>query len=135
MKHILILLPVALLMLSCTPTDDERAAGLLAKIQSLNNTGHYREALDSIIVLRDRYPKAVEARKAALEVWQSASLKLAQDDVAKTDVLLQQTEQQIAAETDRYRRNMLCVKRDSLKARYEAMCGVVRMIHKRQKQD
>ena len=26
------------------------------------------------------------------------------------------------------------VRRDSLKARYEAMCGVVRMIHMRQKQ-
>lgn len=67
-------------------------------------------------------------------MWQDASLKMAQDDVAKTDILLQETESQLQTETDRYRRNMLGVRRDSLKARYEAMCGVVRMIHMRQKQ-
>ena len=107
---------------------------LLAQIDSLYNKGNYSAALDSITQLRERFPKAVEARKHALKVWQDASLKMAQDDVAKTDILLQETESQLQTETDRYRRNMLGVRRDSLKARYEAMCGVVRMIHMRQKQ-
>jgi hypothetical protein len=62
-------------------------------------------------------------------------LVLAQRDVAQTDSALQHTLKQIENENNIYARNMLGVKRDSLKARYEAMCGVVRMIHLRQKQN
>ena len=105
------------------------------RINSLYESGNYRAALDSITVLRDRYPAAIEARKAALVVWQNASLKMAQADVAQTDILLQQTIAKIASTTDRYERNMLGVKRDSLQARYDAMCGVVKMIRMRQKQE
>ena len=86
------------------------------------------------MVLRDRYPKAVVARTEALRIWQDASLKMAQADVAATDNRLQEVEQELRTTTDRYRCNMLGVKRDSLQARYEAMCGVVRMIRMRQKQ-
>ena len=106
-----------------------------ARINSLYESGNYRAALDSITVLRDRYPAAIEARKAALVVWQNASLKMAQADVAQTDILLQQTIAKIASTTDRYERNLLGVRRDSLQARYDAMCGVVKMIRMRQKQE
>ena len=68
-------------------------------------------------------------------MWQDASLKMAQADVAATDMLLQQTIQELENATSLQQRNMLTYKRDSLQARYEAMCGVVRMIHMRQKQD
>ena len=135
MKNVLyILLSATMLLSSCSKTDDEKAKPLLAKIDSLYKAGEYGVVLDSITRLRDTYPKAVDARKTALAVWQNASLKLAQEDVAKTDVKLQETESAIKEETDLYRRNMLGVKRDSLKARYEAMCGVVRMIRKHQNQ-
>lgn len=60
--------------------------------------------------------------------------KLAQADVASTDIKLQEMTEALKTETNLYRRNMMTVKRDSLQARYEAMCGVVRMIHLRQKQ-
>ncbi|HEY9551212.1 MAG TPA: hypothetical protein VIQ97_02900, partial [Prevotella sp.] len=73
-------------------------------------------------------------RKKALSIWQEASLKMAQDDIAKTDSALQATLSIIPKEEDRFRANMLRVKRDSLQARYDAMCGVVRMIRMRQKQ-
>uniref|UniRef100_UPI004028D940 hypothetical protein n=1 Tax=Prevotella sp. TaxID=59823 RepID=UPI004028D940 len=134
MKHLLFFTFIVILFCGCTKTEDEKAQTLLAQIDSLYNKGKYSAALDSITQLRERFPKAVEARKHALNVWQDASLKMAQDDVAKTDILLQETESQLQTETDRYRRNMLGVRRDSLKARYEAMCGVVRMIHMRHKQ-
>lgn len=129
------LLALALLLAGCAPTDEEKAAPLLSKIDSLYQRGSYREALDSITVLRDRYPKAVEARTKALVVWQNASLKMAQADVAQTDVQLQEANAKWNSETDMYKKNMLRVKCDSLKARYEAMCGVVRMIRARQKQN
>lgn len=127
---------VLYVMLSgCNKTDDEKAAALLADIDSLCSRGCYCETLDSIVALRSRFPAAVEARKKALVVWQTASLKMAQKDIAHTDSLLQATIADIAVTTDLYKANMLRVRRDSLKARYEAMCGVVRMIHMRQKQN
>lgn len=125
---------VALTLTSCAQSDEEKAEAMLVGIQSLYDNGKYRETLDSITAMRDRYPTAIEARKTALVICQNASLRMAQADVAQTDVLLQQTIAQIDTTTDRYQRNMLGVKRDSLQARYEAMCGVVKMIRMRQKE-
>ncbi len=135
MKKFTLITLVALALASCAKTDDDMAQKMLTRINSLYESGNYRAALDSITVLRDRYPAAIEARKTALVVWQNASLKMAQADVAQTDILLQQTIAKIASTTDRYERNMLGVKRDSLQARYDAMCGVVKMIRMRQKQE
>lgn len=123
-----------MLFTACTKTDDEKAQDLLAQIDQLYAKGKYKETLDSITVLRDRFPMALESRRKALVVWQKASLAMAQKDVANTDIRLQEVARQIEETTDRLTRNMLLVKRDSLQARYEAMCGVVRMIHARQKQ-
>lgn len=123
-----------MLFTACAKTDDEKAQDLLAQIGQLYAKGKYKETLDSITVLRDRFPMALESRRKALAIWQKASLAMAQKDVANTDIRLQEVTQQIEETTDRLARNMLLVKRDSLQARYEAMCGVVRMIHARQKQ-
>ncbi len=123
-----------MLFTACAKTDDEKAQDLLAQIDQLYAKGKYKETLDSITVLRDRFPMALESRRKALVVWQKASLAMAQKDVANTDIRLQEVARQIEETTDRLTRNMLLVKRDSLQARYEAMCGVVRMIHARQKQ-
>ena len=123
-----------MLFTACAKTDDEKAQDLLAQIDQLYAKGKYKETLDSITVLRDRFPMALESRRKALVIWQKASLAMAQKDVANTDIRLQEVARQIEETTDRLTRNMLLVKRDSLQARYEAMCGVVRMIHARQKQ-
>lgn len=134
----LTIIPATLVMLltfSCQPTDDEKATPLLSTIERLFHDGHYRQALDSITSLRERYPKAVKARRQSLRLWQEASLALAQKDVGTTDSLLQETLAAIPLEADRYKANMLRVRRDSLQARYEALCGVVRMIHMRQRED
>ena len=134
MKYILLTIITLMLFTACAKTDDEKAQDLLAQIGQLYAKGKYKETLDSITVLRDRFPMALESRRKALAIWQKASLAMAQKDVANTDIRLQEVTQQIEETTDRLARNMLLVKRDSLQARYEAMCGVVRMIHARQKQ-
>ena len=123
-----------MLFTACAKTDDEKAQDLLAQIDQLYAKGKYKETLDSITVLRDRFPMALESRRKALVVWQKAARAMEQKDVANTDRRLQEVARQIEETTDRLTRNMLLVKRDSLQARYEAMCGVVRMIHARQKQ-
>lgn len=112
-------------------SDDDEAAQLLTEIEELYEKGQYRTALDSIESLRMRFPKSVEARRKALRLWQEASLKMAQQDIAVTDSALQATSAQMQVEQRIYERNMLGVKKDSLQARYEALIGVVRMIRKR----
>ncbi|WP_440422584.1 hypothetical protein [Prevotella merdae] len=134
MRHLITISLAAMLLSACSQSEEDKAKPLLAKIDSLYKSGNYRATLDSIVLLREHYPQAIEARKTALRLWQNASLKLAQADVASTDIKLQEMTEALKTETNLYRRNMMTVKRDSLQARYEAMCGVVRMIHLRQKQ-
>ncbi len=132
-KHIWLIL-CTLLICSCTPSEDQKAARLLSRIKTLYKDGCYTEVLDSITALRMQFPKAIESRKEALRIWQNASLKQAQADIAQTDSALQTVLRSIPMESNLYKANMMRVERDSLKARYEAMCGVVRMIRMRQKQ-
>ncbi len=133
MKYVWLII-IALAVVACVQTDDSKALTMLSKIEELYDQGAYRQTLDSITSLREKYPTAIEVRKQALTVWQNASLKMAQRDVALTDSSLQATLRQISSEQNLYRANMLRIKRDSLKARYDAMCGVVRMIRMRQQQ-
>ena len=132
-KHIWLIL-CTLLICSCTPSEDQKAARLLSQIKTLYKDGCYTEVLDSITALRMQFPKAIESRKEALRIWQNASLKQAQADIAQTDSALQTVLRSIPMESNLYTANMMRGERDSLKARYEAMCGVVRMIRMRQKQ-
>ncbi len=133
MTYILTIILAAVLV-GCSESDEQKAERMLAQIDSLYEKGQYKEVLDSIVSLRTTYPSAINIRKKALRIWQNASLKIAQKDVAQTDVLLQETLRMIESETDLRKANMLRMRRDSLQARYEAMCGVVKMIHMRQKE-
>lgn len=133
MKYILTIILAAVLV-GCSESDEQKAERMLAQIDSLYEKGQYKEVLDSIVSLRTTYPSAINIRKKALRIWQNASLKIAQKDVAQTDVLLQETLRMIESETDLRKANMLRMRRDSLQARYEALCGVVKMIHMRQKE-
>lgn len=134
MKRLLLTFMVGTALVACAPTEDEKAQPTLDNIEKLYAEGKYAATLDSITSLRERFPMAVEARKKALKIWQDASLKMAQKDVAETDIKLQEAIRMAENETDRLKRALLGAKRDSLQARYEAMCGVVRMIRMRQKQ-
>lgn len=136
MTRKLLLFTLALpLLFGCTESEDEKAQPLLSKIEQLCKQKNYGATLDSIVLLRERYPKAIEARRRSLVLWQEASLGMAQEDVGKTDLLLQATLDSISKETNLYKANMLRVRRDSLQARYEALCGVVRIIRVRQKEN
>ena len=131
MKHLWLLLMIVALG-SCKETEEQMAADLLGEIESLYAKGRYGATLDSITALRERFPMAIEERRQALRIWQDTSLKMAQTDVIQTDSALQQTLRLIDRTSDIGQANRLRMRRDSLKARYEAMCGVVRMIHFRQ---
>lgn len=112
-------------------TVEDQPQQLFQEIEQLYEQGRYQATLDSIVSLRRRYPQAISERRQSLRLWQKASEKLAQEDIARTDSALQAVTAQMSRETRIYERNMLGVKRDSLQARYEALIGEVRIIRKR----
>ena len=135
-KNIIIAAIVAMLTATgCEQKKDAGAATMLAEIEQLYEQGNYAAALDSIVLLRARFPKALAERQRALRIWQEASLKQAQQDIALTDSALQAVTAQMQAETRIYERNMLGVKKDSLQVRYEALIGEVRIIRKRMEEN
>ena len=134
-KATLLTLAAMALMASCQKTEDEKAASLMNKIDSLYKAGNYQAPPNAIPRLRANLLIVVESREKALKIWQDASLKMTQAEIGRTDSALQATIAQYGAEKDLYRKNMLRVKRDSLQVRYDALCGTVRVIHKRQAED
>ncbi len=121
-------------LLSCGPTESDNAAALVAQIEQLYADGKYQTALDSITSLRQRYPKEVEARRRVLPIWQDASLRIAQADIARTDSALQATIAEMAAAKTIRERNFIGIRRDSLQVRYDVLVGTVRVIHRRQQE-
>jgi outer membrane protein assembly factor BamD (BamD/ComL family) len=134
MRNMIIILSVIFALTACQPSEDEKAQTLMAKIETLYQKGHYKEALDSISVLREKHPKAIESRKKALKLWQMASLKMVQEDIGKTDSALQVQTRLFDKATSLREKNFLGIKKDSLQIRYDALCGTVRIIHKRQQE-
>lgn len=124
----------AVTLLSCGPTESDNAAALVAQIEQLYADGKYKTVLDSITSLRQRYPKEVEARRRVLPIWQDASLRIAQADIARTDSALQATIAEMEAAKTIRERNFIGIRRDSLQVRYDVLVGTVRVIHRRQQE-
>lgn len=124
----------AVTLLSCGPTESDNAAALVAQIEQLYADGKYQTVLDSITSLRQRYPKEVEARRRVLPIWQDASLRFAQADIARTDSALQATIAEMEAAKTIRERNFIGIRRDSLQVRYDVLVGTVRVIHRRQQE-
>lgn len=124
----------AVTLLSCGPTESDKAAELVTQIEQLYADGKYQTVLDSITSLRQRYPREVEARRRVLPIWQDASLRIAQADIARTDSALQATIAEMAAAKTIRERNFIGIRRDSLQVRYDVLVGTVRVIHRRQQE-
>ena len=134
MKTNIAIVAMALLTLaSCGNKEEDKAQSLYSEIENLYQAGNYQATLDSIKVLREKYPKAIELRKKSLTLWQDANIKLAQQDIAVTDSALQVVIAQMNAATDIATRNKLRLKRDSLQVRYDTHCAVVRAVRMKQK--
>ena len=124
----------AVTLLSCGPTESDKAAALVTQIEQLYADGKYQTVLDSITSLRQRYPREVEARRRVLPIWQDASLRIAQADIARTDSALQATIAEMEAAKTIRERNFIGIRRDSLQVRYDVLVGTVRVIHRRQQE-
>ena len=131
--NILLIAIIAILLSSCGKSEADKAQILYDEIEHCYQEGNYKAVLDSIRVLRTKYPKAIELRKKSLTLWQDATIKLAQRDIALTDSALQAVISQMQAANDIATRNKLRMKRDSLQVRYDTQCAVVRAVRMKQK--
>ncbi len=109
-------------------TDEQRAQQMIDAIEQSLEQGDYRAALDSIVILRDRFPKAVDARKRAITLWDDAALMQAEADAARLDSLVNATLDSIEKAPTLLEQNKLRNRRDSLRARYDAAVGLAKII-------
>ena len=111
--------------------------------------GRDSACLAAIDTLRAKFPKAIAERKEALKLYQEASLRIAQKQLAYVDSALeaekhifQTMEKSVAAHkeagiataeelTALTRKRM---RRDSLQTQFDVLCAKIKYIHKRQKQ-
>ena len=155
MKRKNIITIVALAASLCPPSRDgngssQKAETLLEEAGQLFNDGDYDRALAKIDSLRKVFPNAIETRKKALTLYQSISLKQAQEDLAHTDSILQELTHDYnyqKAKVDKDREmlrataeelqmlNETKVRLDSLKVRFDMQCAKIKYIHKKQKED
>jgi hypothetical protein len=119
---------------ACQPTADEQAAPMMQRIDSLYEHHEDAQTLNAIRELRAKFPEAVKSRRRALKIWQQASLRMAQEDIGRTDSALRATTEALGRSSSLGERNRLRVRRDSLQIRFDALCGTVRVIQHRQQE-
>ena len=153
MKNTLILtigMAATMALSSCSGNDAQKAAeDMLEQAEKYFSEGSYDRAKIAIDSLRKVYPGAVETRKKALTLFQSISLKEAQEDLAITDSILQRVTLDYKYIKDKVEKDkaelratpeeleMLTrtkMKLDSLKVRFDMQCAKIKYIHKRQKE-
>ena len=148
-RRLIICITTTLLVIACGETPQEQAAQLAEKAATCCEEGRLTEARALIDSLRRTYPDIVEARKAALKLHQDVELKIAQQELARTDSMLvlanrelearqQQVDAHKAALKATAKELMLLTKtrmrRDSIRTQYEALGLKIRYIRKKQKE-
>lgn len=142
-------LALALSLTSCDSSSRQTAETLLEEATQLFHDGDYDVALSKLDSLRKIYPNAIETRRKALTLKQDISLKQAQEDLARTDSLLQavthdynyqktkvdKDREQLRATEEELSFNKTKQKLDSLKVRFDMQCAKIKYIHKKQKED
>lgn len=149
MKTLTMALLTMAMLASCGKSDEKAAGQLLDEARTQVANKEYGKALATIDSLRHAYPKAVEARKAALKLHQEAALAQAQAEVAEADGRLQEVNAEyetMKAEVEAAKAALKAtpeqlqavtlkrMERDSLQTRYEVACAKIKYIHKKQKE-
>ena len=82
MKNYLSILSLLLMLCACGGNEaNENAAQMLSGARFALKYGHYSEARDSILSLRQKYPTAIEARKQAILLLDSIEMTAAADSL------------------------------------------------------
>lgn len=149
MKHLILCLATALLLVACGDKPQEQTAQLAEQAATLCAEGHLAEARLLIDSLRRTYPDIVEARKAALKLHQDVELKIAQQELARVDSMLVLANRELEAlqqEVDAHKTALKATSeeltrltrtrmhRDSVRTQYEALGMKIRYIRQKQKE-
>jgi len=145
----LLIVLITLLLTACRDSKQQAAEQMLEQANALFEQQRYDRALIVIDSLRKVYPGAIETRKQALRLQQDIELKRSQEELAVVDSTLQAVihdyeNQQKKVEKDKRELRATAeeltmltrtrMRRDSLQTRFEALCGKIRYIHKKQKE-
>ena len=148
-RQLILCLASALLLIGCGENPQEQAAQLAQQTTALCEEGRLDEARLLIDSLRRTYPDIVEARKAALRLHQDVELKIAQQELTRTDSLLVLANRELEALQKQVEADKSALKatadeltlltttrmrRDSIRTQYEALGMKIRYIRKKQKE-
>lgn len=147
--HLIIYIALAATLAGCAEKQDRELKTLVTEMRESYAEGRDSACLAAIDTLRAKFPKAIAERKEALKLYQEASLRIAQKQLAYVDSALEAEkhifrtmEKSVAAHKEKgiataeeltalTRKRML---RDSLQTQFDVLCAKIKYIHKRQKQ-
>lgn len=147
--HLIIYIALAATLAGCGEKQDRELKALVTEMRECYAEGRDSACLAAIDTLRAKFPKAIAERKEALKLYQEASLRIAQKQLAYVDSALEAEkhifrtmEKSVAAHKEKgiataeeltalTRKRML---RDSLQTQFDVLCAKIKYIHKRQKQ-
>lgn len=148
-KIFTILVSSCLFLASCGNREKEQVAQLLSEARAHFEEGALDAARADIDSLKKAFPNIVEARKGALKLHQEIELKAAQDELAKTDSLLQIANKELEAlqkEVDNHKAALKATSeeltrltrtriwRDSIRTQFETLGAKIRYIHQKQEE-
>ena len=148
MKRLIICLTTVWLI-ACGETPQQQAELLAQQAATLCEEGRLDEARMLIDSIRHTYPDIVEARKAALRLHQDVELKIAQQELARTDSVLSIANRELEAlqqQVDAHKAALTAtaeeltnltqtrMRRDSIRTQFEALGMKIRYIHQKQKE-
>lgn len=148
MKKIFIII-AGLLIVACGNNEKKQAEQLLQEAQTHFLEGNLEAARADIDSLRRTFPNIVEARKGALKLHQDIELKAAQDEMARTDSLLQIANKEFEAmqkEVEEHKAALkatpeeltaltrMRMRRDSIRTQFETLGMKISYIHQKQKE-
>lgn len=148
MKKIFIII-AGLLIIACGNNEKKQAEQLLQEAQAHFLEGNLEAARADIDSLRKTFPNIVEARKGALKLHQYIELKAAQDEMARTDSLLQIANKEFEAmqkEVEEHKATLkatpdeltaltrMRMRRDSIRTQFETLGMKISYIHQKQKE-
>ena len=148
MKKIFIII-AGLLIIACGNNEKKQAEQLLQEAQAHFLEGNLEAARADIDSLRKTFPNIVEARKGALKLHQDIELKAAQDEMARTDSLLQIANKKLEAmqkEVEEHKAALkatpeeltaltrMRMRRDSIRTQFETLGMKISYIHQKQKE-
>ena len=149
MRQLILCLTATLLVIACGESPQEQATKLAQQAAISCEEGRLIEARQLIDSLRRTYPDIVEARKAALKLHQEVELKMAQQELARTDSMLVLANRELEARQQQVDAHKAAVKataeeltlltrtrmrRDSIRTQYETLGAKIRYIRKKQKE-